>query len=195
MDRTTSKNNSPASKIPPPLFLVVTILSVAVAVLTSVQLKCPTCLGSGIIQQAQGLTAEVASYRLQTCAHEDGWCTSPTVWFTYEVTISLKNDGITPISGHLVLSYYDPKGDPTAEAEKAIFEESIKVDVPACTTTSVVQLSHFEQEADCVPEAPLHRMVMNTGEEISEKTAELPCIQCKGKGTLPFFEWSAVGTK
>ena len=181
---TTHKNMIPAP------FLVVTIFALVVGSLSFIQIPCPTCGGTGILNTTTSLKADVASCTLVESVIPITCCDHPQVQYTYDVSFSVENTSAEPISGHITVSFFDVK-PPLSYSDEipadSVGDFPIQVDVPAGKTITV-ELS-FIDVSDILGQP--HTVKVQSG----DTTTESVCPVCEGKGKLQFYSWLLAETK
>ena len=184
---------------PPIPFFVSFLALVAVGVLTTLELTCPICDGTGTLKAAQGLTVKEVTVKLvgEKPIYTFGECGTPVhrIKFTYSVDLNLTNDSNELAHGTVTVQFSRlPPGSKTymqnAEGEMVEVEympPSVPayVSVPAGSTRNIVRALSFIDDPLLPGEARPQGTVL-AGVDMIDPT-------CGGTGILSFVDW--IGAK
>lgn len=184
---------------PPIPFFVSSMALIVVGILSTLNLTCPVCAGSGYLEAAQGLTVKNTSLSLvkETPVYTFGECGTPVVRskYTYAVNMTVTNNSSVESRGTITVSFsrhaagsktfiQDPEGN-MVEVEYMPPTVPAFMDVPAGTTKDIkFDLTYIDDPL--APEEATPQASVSAGEDMTDPT-------CGGTGVLSFVNW--IGAK
>ena len=184
--------------LPPVPFFASALALIVIGVLTTLNLTCPVCGGTGYLKAAQGLTLSDSSIRLIKDApvYTFGECGMPLRMekFTYAVNMTFINTGNQESKGTVTVEF-TRQGVGTQwvqDQEGNLVEQTYRpptvpayVDVPAGTTKNIqTELTFID--TPLLPDEAGPEAKVTSGEDLQDPT-------CGGGGVLTFVQW--IGAK